>query len=165
MVTPLQIIGHKNSGKTTVIEDFLTLLKQRQQSVCVLKHDPHQAQMDHPGTDTDKFTTAGAQTAVLVTNQAVMSHQKTLQAPQAKTLVQTYAKPGQFCLLEGFKTAPYPKVVLLRPGETAAVFAGIKQIIAFTSLYPQAVPQNCIDFSTTLKRQVWLQRYLKKEGF
>lgn len=67
MVTPLQIIGHKNSGKTTVIEDFLTLLKQRQQSVCVLKHDPHQAQMDHPGTDTDKFTTAGAQTAVLVT--------------------------------------------------------------------------------------------------
>ncbi|MFD0896907.1 molybdopterin-guanine dinucleotide biosynthesis protein B [Loigolactobacillus binensis] len=163
MVAPLQVVGFKKSGKTTTLRDFLAVLQQRKQPVCVLKHDAHHAQMDQLGTDTAAFSAAGAQTVLLATDQAVMVHQQLPQLPSAQQLIATYAQPGQFCLLEGFKTAAYPKLILLRPGERPADFATLTQISAYASLHTPEF-SGCLDFRTAAQRQAWFTAYLQKVG-
>ncbi|MFD1319133.1 molybdopterin-guanine dinucleotide biosynthesis protein B [Loigolactobacillus zhaoyuanensis] len=163
MVAPLQVVGFKKSGKTTTINDFLTILKQLNVPVCVLKHDAHRAQMDQPGTDTATFATSGAQTVLLATNQAVMVRQQVPQLPNAAQLIATYAKPEQFCLLEGFKTAAYPKLVLVHSGERPSNFAKLTQVVAYASLTPPEF-SGCLDFSTAALRQAWFTAYLQKAG-
>ncbi|MFC6170903.1 molybdopterin-guanine dinucleotide biosynthesis protein B [Loigolactobacillus jiayinensis] len=163
MVTPLQVVGFKKSGKTTTVNDFLVILKQRQHAVFVLKHDVHRGQMDQPGTDTSRFTAAGTQTVLLATDQAVMLQQQVTQPPTAAQLIATYAQPGQFCLLEGFKKAAYPKIVLVRPGERPSDFDHLSHIMAYASLHAPEF-NDCLDFGTTAARQAWFTTYLQKEG-
>lgn len=164
MVAPLQIVGFKKSGKTTAIKDFLAVLKRQHQPVCVLKHDAHNAQMDQAGTDTARFTAAGAQTVLLATDQATMVQQQITRPPTAAQLIATYAQPEQFCLLEGFKAAAYPKLVLVRPGERPIDFEQLSHITAYASLHTPEF-STCLDFSTSAQRQAWFTTYLQKEGF
>lgn len=164
MVAPLQVVGFKKSGKTTTINDFLAVLKRQHQPVCVLKHDAHNAQMDQAGTDTARFTAAGAQTVLLATDQATMVQQQITQPPTAAQLIAAYAQPEQFCLLEGFKAAAYPKLVLVRPGEWPTDFKQLSHITAYASLHTPEF-SACLDFSTSAQRQAWFTTYLQKEGF
>ncbi|MDA5386727.1 molybdopterin-guanine dinucleotide biosynthesis protein B [Loigolactobacillus backii] len=160
MVAPLQVVGFKKSGKTTTIQSFLAVLKQYDQSVIVLKHDAHNASMDQPQTDTAKFSQAGAATTILATAQGIMLHQKITEQPKAADLVAQYRQADQFCLLEGFKEANYPKLVLVRPGEKARDFTQLSHVLAFASL-TQPEFSDCIDFSTTTKREAWFNHFLQ----
>jgi len=59
------IAASSNSGKTTLIEKIVRLLKARGLRVAVIKHAPKGFDLDRPGKDSWRFREAGADAVVL----------------------------------------------------------------------------------------------------
>lgn len=112
----LAISGVKNSGKTTLIEGIIPLLKNKGLKVATVKHDGHDFDCDIEGTDTYKHRSAGAYgTAIFSKNKfMVIKEQKnTLE----EELLQ-YFNDADLILLEGFKYSDYPKIEVIRKGNS-----------------------------------------------
>ncbi|MFD1887650.1 molybdopterin-guanine dinucleotide biosynthesis protein B [Paenibacillus wenxiniae] len=111
----IQIVGYKNSGKTTLVTSLLRLLVQHGLRVAVIKHDAHQFQMDHPGTDTYAHTEAGA-AAIAITSPrrtAIIREQSASLEQLIDELVESTLDRYDLILVEGFKRENYPKVALI----------------------------------------------------
>jgi len=112
------VCGFKDSGKTTLIEAVIPLLRDRGLSVAVVKHDAHGVQFDRPGKDSDRFFLAGADVVVRGSNESAASWH-----PEgAPDLGETLARLGashDLVLVEGHKQTSLPKLWLLGEGETA----------------------------------------------
>jgi len=128
--TPLivQVVGYKNTGKTTLVCKLVERFKADGLAVATIKHDAHDFQMDHPGTDTWKQQQAGADMT------AISSPYRTAwlsASPLPLDELIARMAGADVILIEGFKDAPYPKLVLLKqpedlrllelPGTAAAV--------------------------------------------
>lgn len=61
------IVGWANAGKTTLIEKLLPVFAQKGLKVGVIKHSHHLVEMDKPGADTFRYTSAGAKSVMLST--------------------------------------------------------------------------------------------------
>lgn len=64
-VPVLQIVGYKNSGKTTLACRLIHALSAQGLRVGSAKHDAHQFQLDDPGTDSSRHLLHGAVETVL----------------------------------------------------------------------------------------------------
>ncbi|MEJ3719758.1 molybdopterin-guanine dinucleotide biosynthesis protein B [Paenibacillus polymyxa] len=106
-----QIVGFKNTGKTTFLGGLIRYVQQSGLRVAVIKHDGHEFEMDHEGTDTYKHRQAGAEGV------AIISAERT-------AILEEHSRPvtglirhfhAYDCvLLEGFKQEKYPKLVMVR---------------------------------------------------
>lgn len=56
----LHIVGRKNHGKTTLVAELVTHLKQLGYRVGTIKHTHHQHELDTPGKDSHRHRQAGA---------------------------------------------------------------------------------------------------------
>jgi molybdopterin-guanine dinucleotide biosynthesis protein B len=129
----LQVVGYKNSGKTTLIEQIIAHLKRRfQLKIGAIKHDSHNFAMDREGTDTWRHRAAGAAATVLQS-----SGQLGFTAGQAaeKPLDELIAlirqiTPCDFILVEGFKQERHPKIVMIRTEEDLPLLASLSNIAA-----------------------------------
>ncbi|WP_280776829.1 molybdopterin-guanine dinucleotide biosynthesis protein B [Paenibacillus sp. PastM-3] len=139
-----QIIGYKNSGKTSLVCALIPLLKQGGTRVAVIKHDGHEYDMDHPGTDTWKQRQAGAM-AVAITSTARTSVIEE-RGSSLFELIKGFSG-YDYVLVEGFKQEAYPKIVLIRRPEDLELLqntANIAAIAAWERMIPyihSAVPQ------------------------
>lgn len=106
----LQVSGFKNTGKTTLIIDFVKLLKAHGYTVAVIKRH-HVAEAVQNTTDTGKFFEYGADyTALNMPGYSVMMEQ-----PEKPLTVQLqrYQNEGvDFVLVEGYKNENYSKIIL-----------------------------------------------------
>jgi molybdopterin-guanine dinucleotide biosynthesis protein B len=113
MSTPsiIQVVGYKNSGKTHLICRLIRELRERGYRVGTAKHDGHEFEIDREGRDTWRHYDAGAE-AVAITS----SSKTALIRRETATLEELAASmPAvDVVLAEGFKSSPYPKIVLLR---------------------------------------------------
>ena len=101
------ICGYKNSGKTTLIEKLIPILKRRGYQVAVIKHDGHDFESDVPGTDSYRHQKAGAYgTAVFSKNRFLITRQH--EYPNEKMLFLAFPE-ADIILLEGMKDSHYPK--------------------------------------------------------
>ena len=57
----LAVSGAHNSGKTTLLEKLLPVLRSRGLKVGIIKHDGHDFTPDVPGTDSFRLREAGAE--------------------------------------------------------------------------------------------------------
>ena len=80
----LAVSGVHNSGKTTLLEKLLPVLRSRGLKVGVIKHDGHDFTPDVPGTDSFRMRQAGADGV------------------------------ADLVLLEGFKDSGWPKIEVVR---------------------------------------------------
>ncbi|HET7627339.1 MAG TPA: molybdopterin-guanine dinucleotide biosynthesis protein B [Bacillales bacterium] len=113
MTKPLvvQVVGYKNSGKTTLVAKLVSRLKQSGFRVGTLKHCSDDFEMDQEGTDTWKHRQAGAEAA------AIVSKEKTAFLENREVPVeQLLGRMSNLdvVVLEGFKQRAYPKVVIAR---------------------------------------------------
>lgn len=140
MAVTLQIIGYKKSGKTTVTAALTQALHTKGLRVSVIKHDAHDAAMDVAGTDTARFAASGADSVILQSANGLFYHQSQPQDVSAPALIDWLPDDVDVILIEGFKPAPYPKLVLLRPEDHLADFAKFSNVIQTASLnnYPAA---------------------------
>jgi len=122
----LGICGWSGSGKTTLIERVVPRLCAKELKVAVLKHDVHGVNVDRRGKDSDRFFQAGADVLLQGPRQEMLRVHKN---GDLAGILRSLARQHDLLLLEGHKTAPFPKVWLLDseatdpPGSTEGIVA------------------------------------------
>lgn len=109
MIPIVSFVGYSNSGKTTFLVKVITELKKRGYRVGVIKHDGHDFEIDHVGTDTWNHRQAGADVVCIASTQQIAMMQ-TLHKPM--TLDEMIPLIGQVDLIltEGFKQEKKPQI-------------------------------------------------------
>ncbi len=111
----LAISGYKNSGKTTLITRIIPLLCQRGIKVATIKHDAHDFVADVEGTDTHRHLHSGAVGTAIFCDNKYMIVNKVETDETGLFAAFSYA---DIILLEGFKNSNYPKLEIIRKGNS-----------------------------------------------
>ncbi|MFS0723524.1 molybdopterin-guanine dinucleotide biosynthesis protein B [Paenibacillus sp. 1P07SE] len=141
----VQIVGYKNAGKTTLLCKLLRHLKASGLRVGTVKHDGHDFELDHPGTDTWKHQEAGAD-AVAITS----ARQTAWIRKQPSELADLLAGMTDMdvVLVEGFKRANHPKLVMLRGPDDAVLLKETTRILAVVAAQGTVeLPEQTANFS------------------
>lgn len=138
-----QIVGYKNTGKTTLLASIVSILKAGGYRVAVIKHDAHGFDMDHPGTDTYKHREAGAEAVAIVSagRTAVLEE-------RAAGLDELIGRFDAYdcILIEGFKEAPFPKLVMVKETGDTGMFGSLP-CVAGAVCWPDMTEQVRQQFS------------------
>jgi molybdopterin-guanine dinucleotide biosynthesis protein MobB len=114
----LGFVAYSGTGKTTLLEQLIPLLRGRGMRVALLKHAHHDFDIDIPGKDSYRLRQAGA-TQVMIASKwrwALINENRVQgDEPRLAKLLE-HLDPEQFDLLlvEGFKHEAYPKIELQR---------------------------------------------------
>jgi molybdopterin-guanine dinucleotide biosynthesis protein B len=136
--------GWSGSGKTTLIERVVPHLVARGVRVSLIKHAHHRFDVDRPGKDSYRHREAGC-TEVLVSSRERWALVHELRGGREMTLAETLARlsPCDLALIEGYKTAPIPKLEIWRPAAgKPLLFPGDPHIIAIATDSPEPLPAN-----------------------
>lgn len=115
----LQIVGFKNSGKTTLMNRFIELARIADKKVAAIKHHGHGGNPDLPSDETDsmQFLESGAASSLVYGNGMVQMHLQEMEEDVSKFIGFSQLADPDLILIEGFKGAPYPKIVMVRSAE------------------------------------------------
>ena len=107
------VIGHKNAGKTTLVEALIRELTSRGLRVSTLKRTHHAIDLETPGTDTHRHRRAGAAQVILSTDLRLAL----LEEVRGATLDDLLSRlaPCDVVLAEGWKTGTHPRIEVWRP--------------------------------------------------
>ncbi len=108
----ITIVGHSNSGKTTVVEKLIPELKRRGYRVGTIKHTSHGFSMDQKGKDTYRHRAAGAD-AVLAASPDQIALVKSTAEESLDSLL-PYFLDMDIILVEGYKQEKKPKIEVFR---------------------------------------------------
>ncbi|WP_028612216.1 molybdopterin-guanine dinucleotide biosynthesis protein B [Paenibacillus harenae] len=136
--TPLifQIVGYKNTGKTTLVCRLTECFKQAGYKVGTIKRDAHDFQIDTPGTDTWKHQKAGADYTA-ITSAARTAIMKQHEEPLEQLI--SHMRDADVILIEGFKGAGYPKIIMIRSAGDLELLQAVSRPIA-AAVWPDALP-------------------------
>jgi molybdopterin-guanine dinucleotide biosynthesis protein B len=109
------VAAASNSGKTTLIEKVVKILKARGLRVAVVKHASAGFDLDKPGKDSWRFQEAGADSVVLVGPERVALMKKVEDDPSSEELV-LLAGDVDLVLFEGFKKGAKNRIEVFRSG-------------------------------------------------
>ena len=105
----LAVSGVHNSGKTTLLEKLLPVLRSRGLKVGIIKHDGHDFTPDVPGTDSFRLREAGAEgVAVYSGTRYLLTEEFRLTEQDLLALFERHGY--DLVLLEGFKSSGWPKI-------------------------------------------------------
>jgi molybdopterin-guanine dinucleotide biosynthesis protein MobB len=107
------VAATSNSGKTTIIEKVVRILKERGLRVAVIKHASKGFDLDRPGKDSWRFREAGADSVVLVGPDSVALMKKTERQPSPGELEQL-AGAVDIVIREGFKNDAPNRIEVFR---------------------------------------------------
>ena len=129
-MTPVHIIGHPGSGKTTLVSALIETLVKKNIRVGTLKHSAHPHELDKPGKDSHIHRTAGAYPVSMVNaSMAAIYLPRNNQTDPGKIL-DTYYINTQIVLIEGWISGPYHKVELWRTHkERKPLFHSINNVV------------------------------------
>ena len=95
------IVGYHNSGKTTLIEKLVPLLKEKGYRVCYLKHDPKaHGVTDKEGSDTYRISKYVEKLALLSPQKLSLWDKSTV---ELFSVLRKYFSDCDLVILEGFK--------------------------------------------------------------
>lgn len=133
-----QIVGYKNSGKTTLIELLIKACNQFHFSIGTIKHHGHGGLPTRTfiQKDTDKHRQAGAKVSS-VEGAGTLYIEVEKPSWKLDEIIQLYKNfTLDMILIEGFKQASYPKVVLLRGEQDKRLLDELDHIQAVISQVP-----------------------------
>ncbi|WP_338551620.1 molybdopterin-guanine dinucleotide biosynthesis protein B [Paenibacillus sp. KS-LC4] len=159
----IQIVGFKNTGKTTLTAALVKQLAEAGFRVGTIKHDGHHFDIDHPGTDTWQHREAGAHKIAITSphRTAIMEQRPT----PLKELLQQFSDMD-WVIVEGFKQECYPKIVLIREEEDEALVKQLEQVVAVAAWYPvrfEGLPVFAVQDSAGMA--AWMQEGRGKGAF
>ncbi len=115
MVAAIGVVGHRNAGKTTLIERLLHELTARGRRVATIKHDAHDFDIDLPGKDTWRHREAGSRTTIIASSSKVAMVRLIDREASLDDLLGLVDGAYDIVLVEGLRRSPLPKIVAHRP--------------------------------------------------
>ncbi|UXR78007.1 MULTISPECIES: molybdopterin-guanine dinucleotide biosynthesis protein B [unclassified Staphylococcus] len=116
----LQIVGYKNSGKTTLMTHTVQRLKQWGYSVVTVKHHGHAGEeITLPDVTVDhmRHFEAGADQSIVQGHDYVETIQRNHYPTLETLLAECVTMDDSIILIEGYKKATYPKVIVYKNKE------------------------------------------------
>lgn len=135
----LQVVGYKNSGKTTLVRNMLRYLTSRcGWRIATIKHDHAQFELDHRGSDTWQHRQAGSALTLIHSPDQLGLTMRVEQAHSLQRLVDIIGLLGTYdaILVEGYKQEHFPKVVLLRSEHDLELIDRLSHILAVVVQHP-----------------------------
>ena len=114
MAKALSIVGPSGSGKTELICRLLAWFERRGLRVAVLKHTHHRDLGDR-GKDTWRFRQAGAALVALAAPGLLQVNRPFPAEPPLSEVLASLSPEVDLILVEGYKSGPLPKIVVLPP--------------------------------------------------
>lgn len=131
--TVIAISGVKNSGKTTLITRLLPKLQAYGLKVAVIKHDGHTFQPDPTDTDTGKYIEAGAYGTAIFDGETYKVIKRSTTDEHA--LIQHFPE-ADVILLEGLKHSTWPKIEIVRAGNSERPVCSPETLLALVTNVP-----------------------------
>lgn len=142
----LGFAAHSGTGKTTLLTQIIPILRTNNLKIGIIKHSHHSFDIDHPGKDSYRLRSAGASSILIASSQrtAVITEIFPPQEPNFSAQVDTLTSQAlDLILVEGFKSAPFPKIELHRPIlKKTLLFPKDNHIIAVASDHPIDLPSH-----------------------
>ena len=113
----LGFAAFSGTGKTTLLEQIIPLLKQHGLRIALIKHSHHNFQIDQPGKDSFRLRAAGASPVMLISShrRAIITELSTVQEPKLDDQLKLFDQSDlDLILVEGFKAEVFPKIELHR---------------------------------------------------
>jgi molybdopterin-guanine dinucleotide biosynthesis protein MobB len=111
----VSIIGHKNAGKTTLVAALSHEFKRQKRRVGTIKHASHPVDVDRPETDSWRhFHEGNADGVVVASPELRVVFERRLDETGPEDLARRYFSDMDVVIVEGFKTAPIPKIEVYR---------------------------------------------------
>jgi len=109
------IAGWKNSGKTTLVTRLVQEFTRRGLRVATVKHAHHDFQIDDAQSDSARHRRAGARQVAIVSRRrwALVRELDGEPEPPLATVL-SWIDPCDLVIVEGYKSAPIPKIELRR---------------------------------------------------
>lgn len=140
MVPIVSFVGYSNSGKTTFLVKVIKELKKRGYRIGVIKHDGHDFEIDHVGTDTWQHGQAGADVVCIASSQKIAVVQR-LAKPLTLDEIIPLINNVDLILTEGFKGEQKPQIEVYRQGaECLGKKHNIIAVVADHLLYDGGIP-------------------------
>ncbi len=108
-------VGGHDSGKTTLLEKLIPLLRTRGLEVGAVKHTSRDFEDDVVGKDSQRLGAAGAVVWSLVSPQR-MTVRRRLEGDSLAELVRRQFSGCDLVLIEGYKSVPIPRIEVTRAG-------------------------------------------------
>ena len=157
------IVGWKNNGKTTLMEQLIAHFTGQGLRVAAVKNAHHDFDIDHPGKDSWRHRKAGAR-EVIVNSQTRWALVHESQGEEEPTLEQLLAhlSPCDLVFVEGFKHHPHTKIeVCLAPPRQQLVAVTDSTVIAVATNDPKlAAPVPLLDINNVREVASFIRRKL-----
>jgi molybdopterin-guanine dinucleotide biosynthesis protein MobB len=127
----VSVVGHSNSGKTTLVEKIVPELRSRGYRVATIKH-AQEIHIDQPGTDSWRLIEAGSQATVLATQDKVVLIKPLSSPPKLDDVVHLLDEDYDIVIVEGFKGESAPKIEVQR-NATGPLLTDLKGLFAVVS--------------------------------
>jgi molybdopterin-guanine dinucleotide biosynthesis adapter protein len=140
----LGFAAFSGTGKTTLLTQLIPILKAHGLRIGIIKHSHHNFQIDQPGKDSFRLREAGASPVMLVSThrRAIITEIEPIKEPKLDDQLLAFDQSElELILVEGFKSAQFPKIELHRPSLNKPVlYPNDPSIIAVASDAPLDIP-------------------------
>lgn len=154
--------AYSGTGKTTLIEKLVKILKAKGLRLAVLKHDGHSFEIDHEGKDSWRFAQAGADIVMIGSaDRTAYVEQRGLPLERLLGMI----RDVDLILVEGYKNEPLPQIGMARKETGKGFPADPGRFIALvTDLDVEAdLPRFSLDDAEGIAQFI-VERVLAKQG-
>jgi molybdopterin-guanine dinucleotide biosynthesis protein B len=115
----ISIVGRSQSGKTTLIEKLIPVLKRRGYKIGTIKHSHHIFDFDKTGKDSWRHKDAGAETVIIASQGKIAMVKNDYQG--SLHCLQKFFDDLDLVITEGYKKEDKPKIEVVRAARHADV--------------------------------------------
>lgn len=115
------VASRSGTGKTSLMETLVLLLKAKGYRIGTVKHSGHDADMDRKGSDSWRFRRAGSDVTVLAAK-GQLAVLRTVEQPSLEEAVRQASAGTDIVLVEGFKEMAVPKIEIFRSGYSSELY-------------------------------------------
>jgi molybdopterin-guanine dinucleotide biosynthesis protein B len=123
----IQIVGAKDTGKTSLLESLTRELVRRGRTVAYIKHTHVDPTLEAEDTDTVRMRAAGAEVTALTGRDLTIASRESGRGVEELSF--RVAAPGDIVLAEGFKGTPGKKIVVAGGDLDFAALDGVVGVV------------------------------------
>lgn len=106
----VSIVGRAKTGKTTLVVRLISLLKERGIRTAVIKHHPHDFDIDKEGKDTYRHKKAGALLTIIASPRKIAMVRDVEEEMTVWEIADRYVDSVDLIITEGYKRENLPKI-------------------------------------------------------